>query len=98
MVCVTGVWGEPAGRIGVAGDLCLSSACQGVAIEADERGRDTGNVAESIRPHHDPKEAHMSSNNIATMSQIWQLAPRLALILTLPDPPPFERINAQAGK
>ncbi len=26
------------------------------------------------------------------MSQIWQLAPRVALVLTLPDPAPIERI------
>ncbi|MGH2586365.1 MAG: hypothetical protein ACRDJE_15735 [Dehalococcoidia bacterium] len=26
---------------------------------------------------------------------IWKLAPALALKLTLPDPPPFERIDVQ---
>jgi hypothetical protein len=26
------------------------------------------------------------------MSLMWQIAPKLALLLTLPDPPPVERI------
>lgn len=34
----------------------------------------------------------------AMMSEMWQLAPRLALLLTLPDPPPFERIAIGLGR
>jgi hypothetical protein len=37
----------------------------------------------------------MSMKNTATMSQMWQLAPRLALILTLPDPAPVEKLPGQ---
>jgi hypothetical protein len=37
----------------------------------------------------------MSLKNAATMSQMWQLAPRLALILTLPDPAPVEKLPSE---
>ena len=31
-------------------------------------------------------------NDARMMSQMWQLAPRLALLLTLPDPAPVDKI------
>jgi hypothetical protein len=37
----------------------------------------------------------MTPKNTATMSQMWQLAPRLALVLTLPDPAPVEKAPSQ---
>ena len=34
----------------------------------------------------------MAPTNARMMSQMWQLAPRLALVLTLPDPGPVEKL------
>ncbi len=41
--------------------------------------------------HSRIKEDNMNPKNTATMSHMWQLAPRLALVLTLPDPAPVEK-------